>query len=42
MDVEFTKQRLFLGAIHLQNRKIISESIRKLAYDIPKINLSTL
>jgi len=46
MDVYFTKHftkgvRLFLGTIHLQSCKIVWDSIRKLAYDIPKINFST-
>ena len=46
MDVYFTKRptkgaRLFLGTIHLQSCKIVWDSIRKLAYDIPKINFST-
>ena len=36
MDVKFTKYlrksvRLFLGTIYLQNRKIVKNSIRKLA-----------
>jgi len=34
--------RLFLGTIHLQHRKIQLDSVRKLAYDIPKRNFSTL
>ena len=33
--------RLFLGTIHLQNRKIVRDSVCKLAYDIPKRNIST-
>jgi len=33
--------RLFLGTIHLQSRKIVRNSVRKLAYDIPKRNFST-
>jgi len=42
-DVQFTEHltkdaRLFLGTIPLQNRN----SVRKLAYDIPKRNLSGL
>ena len=34
--------RLFLGTIRLQKRKIVSDSVRKLAYDIPERKLSTL
>ena len=34
--------RLFLGTILLQNRKIVWDSVRKLAYNIPKRNISTL
>ena len=30
--------RLFLSIIHLQNRKNVWDSVRKLAYDIPKRN----
>jgi len=33
--------RLFLGTIHLQTYKIVRDSVRKLAYDIPKRNFST-
>ena len=33
---------LFSSTIHLQNRKIVSDSVRTSAYDIPKRNLSTL
>ena len=32
----------YTGTIHLQNRKIVCDSVRRLAYDIPKRNLSTL
>jgi len=47
IDVSFTKHltknaRLFSGTIHLQNRKIVWDSVRTLAYDIPRRNLSTL
>jgi len=47
IDVSSTKHltkeaRLFLGTIHLQNRKIVRDSVRTLAYDIPKRNLSML
>jgi len=46
IDVRFTKHltkdvRLFLGTIHSQNRKIVSDGVRKLAYDIPMRNLRT-
>ena len=34
--------RLFLGTIQLQNREIVLDSVRKLAYDISTRNLSTL
>ena len=34
--------RLFLGTIHMQNRKIVWDSVRKLAYDIPERNFSML
>jgi len=33
--------RLFLGTVHLQNHKIVSDCVRKLAYDIRKRNLIT-
>jgi len=33
--------RFFLGTIHLQTYKIVRDSVRKLAYDIPKRNFST-
>jgi len=29
--------RLFFGTIHMQNRKIVWDSVRKLAYDIPVV-----
>ena len=32
----------FLGTIHLQDRKIVWDSVRKSAYDIPKRIHSTL
>ena len=32
--------RLFLGTIYLQNCKIVRDSVRILAYDIPKRNHS--
>ena len=34
-------ERLFLGMIHLHNCKIVRDSVRKLAYDIPKRTFST-
>ena len=34
--------RLFLGTIHLQSCKIVWDSVRKLAYDIPKKILALL
>jgi len=34
--------RLFLGTIHLQSCKIVWDSVRKLAYDIPKRNFNTI
>jgi len=33
--------RFFLGTIHLQTCKIVLDSVRKLAYDIPKKFFST-
>jgi len=46
-DVGFTEHlmkdaRLFFGMIHLQNGKIILDSVRKLAYGILSRNLITL
>jgi len=45
-DVKFTKHltmngKLFVGKIHVQNRNIVGDSVRKLAYNIPEINFST-
>jgi len=34
-------RKAFLGTIHLQSCKIVWDSVRKLAYDIPKRNFST-
>jgi len=34
--------RFFLGTIYLQKCKIVRDSVHKLAYNIPKRNLSTL
>jgi len=31
-----------IGKIHVQNRNIVGDSVRELAYDIPGRNLSTL
>ena len=36
-----TQGFFFLDAVHLQNRKIVLNSVRKLAYDIPKTGFST-
>jgi len=33
--------KLFMGTIHVQNRNIVGDSVRKLAYDIPDGNFST-
>ena len=33
--------KLFIGTIHVQNRNIVGDSVRKLAYDIPERNFST-
>ena len=33
--------KLFVGKIHVQNRNIVGDSFRKLAYDIPEWNSST-
>ena len=46
-DIQFTKHveknaRFFLGVIRLQYRKMLEDSVRELAYDIPKRNLGTL
>ena len=32
---------IFLGAVYLQNRKILLDSIRKMAYEIAKKNYNT-
>ena len=34
-------ENFFIGKIHVQNRNIVGDSIRKSAYDIPERNLST-
>jgi len=33
--------KLFIGKIHVQNRNIVRDSVRKLAVDIPERNLNT-
>ena len=33
--------KFFLGKIHVQNRNIVEDSVRKLAYDIPERIFST-
>jgi len=33
--------KLFIGEIHVQNRNIVVDSVRKLAYDNPERNFST-
>ena len=33
-------EKLFIGKIHVQNRNIVGDSVRKLAYDIPERNFS--
>ena len=33
--------KLFTGKIHVQNRNIVGDSVRKLAYDILESNFST-
>ena len=32
--------KLFIAKIHVQNRNIVGDSVRKLAYDIPERNFS--
>ena len=34
-------EKLFIGKIHVQNRDIVGDSVRKLGYDIPERNFST-
>jgi len=34
-------EKLFIGKIYVQNRNIVGDSVRKLAYDIPEKNFST-
>jgi len=38
----YEKRKAEKLTVHLQNRKIVWDSIRKLAYDITKRNISTL
>ena len=33
--------KLFIGKIRVQNRNIVGDTVRKLAYDIPERNFST-
>jgi len=33
--------KLFTGKIHVQNRNVVGDGVRKLAYDIPERNFST-
>jgi len=33
--------KVFMGKIHVQNRNIVGDSVRKLAYDVPERNFST-
>ena len=33
--------KLFIGKIHLPNRNIVEDSVRKLAHDIPERNFNT-
>ena len=33
--------KLFMGKIRVQNRNVVGDSVRKLAYDIPERNFST-
>ena len=34
--------KLFVGKIHVQNRNIVEDSVRKLALNIPERNFSTI
>ena len=38
----YEQRKAFLDTIHLQNCKTVWDIVRKLAYNIPKRNLSTL
>ena len=33
--------KLIMGKIHVQNRNIVGDSVRKLAFDVPERNFST-
>ena len=37
----YNERALFVGKIHVQNRNIVGDSVRNLAYDIPERNFST-
>jgi len=41
-QTSYEERTAFLGMIYMQNLKIVGDSVRMLAYDIPKRNLSTL
>jgi len=34
-------EKLFIGKVHVQNRNIVGDSVRKLAYNFPEKNFST-
>jgi len=38
----YEERKVFLSTIRSQNRKIVWDSVRALAYDIPERNFSTL
>ena len=40
-NTSYNKWKAFVGKIHVQNRNIVGDSARKLAYDIPERNFST-
>ena len=40
-QTSYEERTAFLGMIYMQNLKIVGDSVRMLAYDIPKRNLST-
>ena len=37
----YNEWKVFIGKIHVQNRNIVGDSVRKLAYNIPERNFST-
>jgi len=37
----YNDRKLFIGKIHVQNRNIVGDSVRELAYDIPERNFNT-